>query len=305
MNGKDFLLIRMKEALLASQFSQTDLFLGIDAGGTRCRARLINSAGDLLGEAITGSANLSTNFDGAVAELISAAEIACGDVVAIGQVRAVIGIAGANVPALRERLEEAALPFAAFAVRSDAETACLGAHGGEDGGILILGTGSQGVILKDGEVKTVGGWGFALSDTGSGAVLGHTALRRALLAHEGIEPGSALTEALMARFDHDPSRMLAFALSAIPAHWAECCPLVFEAAANGDPVGEELITIHIRQVEKLLARMCELGAAKVVLMGGLATPTGPLVSPTFQSFLTEAAGDALDGALALSRRLWT
>ena len=33
-------------------------FLGIDAGGTKCRARLVNAKGDILGHGLSGPANV-------------------------------------------------------------------------------------------------------------------------------------------------------------------------------------------------------------------------------------------------------
>ena len=34
------------------------LLLGVDGGGTRCRARLADLTGEVLGEAVTGPANI-------------------------------------------------------------------------------------------------------------------------------------------------------------------------------------------------------------------------------------------------------
>ncbi|MCP3699810.1 MAG: N-acetylglucosamine kinase, partial [Aliivibrio sp.] len=36
----------------------THLYVGIDGGGTSCRARIRNAQGELLGEAKSGSANI-------------------------------------------------------------------------------------------------------------------------------------------------------------------------------------------------------------------------------------------------------
>ena len=40
-------------------------FLGIDGGASRCRARIRDAAGRMLGEAIGGSSNIYQDFDGA------------------------------------------------------------------------------------------------------------------------------------------------------------------------------------------------------------------------------------------------
>ena len=85
--------------------------------------------------------------------------------------------------ALAEAFRRLPLPFRFSTVLSDAEVACLGAHLGHARGILILGTGSQGVIHQEGRFATIG-VGLRPSDDGSGAVLGRAAVRRSLLAHK-------------------------------------------------------------------------------------------------------------------------
>ena len=66
------------------------LFLGIDGGGTKCRARLRNAQGDLLGEGTGGPSNIRLDpelvwnqasavntFGAAVADCVAA--VACAD----------------------------------------------------------------------------------------------------------------------------------------------------------------------------------------------------------------------------------
>ena len=65
---------------------------------------------------------------------------------------------------------------------NDAYAACVGAFSGGVGGIVIAGTGSIGLAVVGGERHMVGGWGFQLGDHGSGAWVGHHAVRRFQLA---------------------------------------------------------------------------------------------------------------------------
>ncbi|WP_181703939.1 BadF/BadG/BcrA/BcrD ATPase family protein [Chthonobacter albigriseus] len=280
------------------------LHLGIDGGGTGCRARLTDADGRVLGEATGGPANVNTDFAGAISSIldVAAAAFAAADLRPgeMARARAGFGLAGANAARAAERLPAHPFPFASVAVASDAETACLGAHRGEDGGILILGTGSQGVARVDGRVRTVGGWGFLVSDTASGATLGRAAVRRALLGHEAIEPPSPFTEAVMARFDANPSAMLAWALTAIPRDYAVFAPLVFEAASSGDPVAAEIVREAAADAGRLLDRLVAHGATRIALMGGLSGPYRPWLDSRFDPVLVAPRGDALDGALALS-----
>lgn len=284
--------------------SEHPLFLGIDGGGTHCRARLADASGRILGEGKGGSSNITTSLDVAAASILQAtrgalAAAGFGDE-AFPRIKAGFGMAGGNAPAEAAALAAWPFGFASQTVASDADIACLGAHAGRDGGILILGTGSQGAARVAGRTVTVGGWGFALSDTGSGAILGRAAARRALLGHEAIEPPSPFTQTLMARFDANPPTMLAWALKAIPRDWAELAPMVFEHAEAGDPVAAALIADHVADVCRLIDRLADLGAAKVSLMGGVAAPTRPHLPDRVAAVLVEPAGDALGGALMLA-----
>ena len=278
--------------------------LGIDGGGTGCRARLTDMSGHMLGEGRAGPANILLGAQVALASIMKATHLALEraglDVRSLGRTRAGLGLAGANVPSARAQFEAVALPFLSATIRSDAEVACLGAHGGRDGGILILGTGSQGIVHCAGRFISVGGWGFPASDTGSGAVLGRAAVRRALLAHEGIEKPSAFTAQLMARFDNRPDKVVEWAASAQPRDWAEFAPMVFEHAAGRDAVALQLVHASAADAQRLVDRLAALGAAQVVLMGGLAAPTRPYLADAAAALLAEPAGDALDGALMLA-----
>jgi glucosamine kinase len=285
------------------------LYLGIDGGGSGCRARLADASGRVLGEGAGEAANLTLGVARSIAAVLAAAHGALASAglpaAAIDTLVAGIGLAGADAGAARLAQFGRNLPFSATRVRNDAEIACLGAHAGEDGAILILGTGSHGVLIRGGTVERVGGWGFLLSDTGSGAVLGHRAARQALAAHEGLVPGSPLTAAIFARFDADPARMLEWALVAIPRDWAALAPRVFDAAAAGDPVGIALVDAAIDEVEALVSRLVALGAQRVALLGGLADPyrraRDRRLDRRFGALLVEPRGDPLDGALRLAR----
>jgi glucosamine kinase len=282
-------------------------FLGIDGGGTGCRARLADAGGCVVAEGAAGPANLMlglTRAIGAVLDATRQAFAAAGlPAGALGSTHACLGMAAGNVPHLRQGLENSALPFASVAVRSDAETACLGAHGGADGGgVLILGTGSQGVVYVNDAFHTVAGWGYALSDDGSGAILGRAAVRRAFLAYDGIEPASALTEAIMRHFDADLLRMLAWAADATPRDWGTFARHVFDHAAAGDPVALALVADSAHQTGRMLDRMRVLGARRICVMGGLAGPIRPYLASQAQADLVPPRGDALDGALWLARR---
>jgi len=280
-------------------------YLGLDGGGTSSRARLYDVRGRILGEGLSGSSNLTRGIDVAAAAIRSA----CKTAIAISpvpglpfsQIHAGLGLAGANVPSLAAALEAVPFGFASLKLASDAVIACLGAHGGADGAILILGTGSQGLALVKGQITTVGGWGFLVSDDGSGAALGRAAARAAVAAHEHWQPASALTREIMRQFKNDPSEMVAWAARATPRDYGEFAPLVLQHFSVRDEVAIELISQSLHAVEAMIGRLLAVGATKIALMGGLAEPYAPLLSISLRAHLSRPQGDAMSGALYLAR----
>jgi glucosamine kinase len=165
------------------------LLLGVDGGGTGCRARLTDTAGTLLGSGAAGPANIRLGLETAFSAVRDAARQCLAEAGRSSDdapIIACLALAGASEPA-----EAAAAqsypnhPFQRMLITTDAHAACVGAHGGRDGGVVIVGTGSIGWAILGGRHYRVGGWGFPVSDEGSGAWLGCAALRRALAALDG------------------------------------------------------------------------------------------------------------------------
>src|SRR4051812_27982917 len=184
------------------------LFIGIDGGGTKCRARLRDEQGRCLGEGVGGSANIRLDPDLGWNSILTACRMAFREAGLpeddLGRTHVGLGAAGAGQTSAVERLLARAHPFAAFTVETDAHAAWLGAFGGQDGAILIIGTGSCGYGMVRGERLYIGGWGFEISDEGSGAALGRELLRRVIWAFDGRIGRSPLADSVLAEFNDDP-----------------------------------------------------------------------------------------------------
>src|SRR5215470_7613962 len=183
------------------------LLLGVDGGGTRCRARLADTHGRVLGEGAAGPANLRLGVQNSLAAVRIATD-QCLEQVGLGYgdcpIVACLALAGACEPVTLAQAQAVPLPFARVILTSDAHAACVGAHAGEDGGIVIVGTGSVGWAVQGQRSYRVGGWGFPVSDEGGGAWLGCEAVRRALWAHDGRAPWTPLLRSISAEFAGDP-----------------------------------------------------------------------------------------------------
>ncbi|WBV21281.1 BadF/BadG/BcrA/BcrD ATPase family protein [Pantoea piersonii] len=284
---------------------QSHYLLGIDGGGTQCRARLTDLQGTVLAEAAGGPANVWSQYEAAlssVGQLIDTVFVQAGlSPKMLAQTSLVAGLAGANVASVQARLASWQPVCAALQVVSDVEIACAGAHGGQPGAVFITGTGSQGAAWDGARFTLLGGWGFALSDHGSGAELGRRALRLALLAHEAIVGQSDFTYQLMAQFDHSPETMLLWTRTAAPADWARVVPQVFAAAAAGDHHAQDLLRQTAEDIGLMVRRLTALSSGRVALMGGLAAPIYRWLAADIQARLVMPQGDALSGALTLAR----
>ena len=218
------------------------LVIGIDGGGTSCRAALATADGRIIGRGKSGAANIRTDLTGARASIVEAARLAFLDAGEdpglMTETPALLGLAGSNVGTYRQQLE-AILPFRRNVVKSDALIALEGAVGDGDGAIAVLGTGSAYMARTDGELRSIGGWGFMVGDQGSGARIGRDLLEETLLAYDGIAEASDLTRAMLAVFRNEPRDVVEFTTTAKPGDFGGFAPMVFDHAAKGDAVAAQ------------------------------------------------------------------
>jgi glucosamine kinase len=282
----------------------TRLFLGVDGGGTKTRARVRDEAGRALGEAEAGPGNFHLG-EPAWREVMraSTAALAAAGIAEreFGRVHAGFGLAGTQPAADRAAALAKPHPFASLAVDIDAWAAYLGAWGGADGAILILGTGSCGLGRVGGRRFRIGGWGHDVGDDGSGMAMGRMAVHRALLALEGMAPKTPLAEAILGKFGNDPDRLVAWAAKAIPADYAAFAPAVFDHAGRGDALARSIVDDTVRGAVMHIDRLLELGAPKIAMIGGVFPPLLRWLPDRVRPFLVQPAADAVDGAILMAR----
>ena len=279
-------------------------YVGVDGGATRCRARLRDAAGAALAESEGDAANIHVDFASAVSvmrsavwEALSKSGLASSDSarVAVG-----LGLAGLSDATDAAHVEQAFAGFALARAANDATTACIGAHAGADGGLIIAGTGSAAIARVAGEETIVGGRGFALGDAGSGAHLGLQALRAATLAFDGLGPRTGLTDEILSHFDRDVFRMVRWARSAKPGEYGSFAPTVFRCAAKADCIALRIVESAARAVGALTRRVVALGAGRVALVGGVGKALRPYLDRDIADLLQRPLYDATDGAILMA-----
>ncbi|MEU8620788.1 BadF/BadG/BcrA/BcrD ATPase family protein [Streptomyces sp. NPDC048623] len=291
--------------------------VGIDAGGTRTRARCADVAtGRVLGEGEGGPGNpLSVPADELVRHLSEALRGAVppGFGAAVGAV--VGGFAGGGPgggkeraeAALRAALAELGAAPARVEVRGDAEVAFASGPGTPaDGLVLIAGTGAVGARVTDRRmVSAADGDGWLLGDAGSGFWLGREALRAVLRSLDGRGPATSLAGPVAALCGGlTKERVIGYAYAAHPVRLAGLSPLVVDAASAGDTVASGLLD---RAADELTATV----RALLPRPGEPLVVTGGLLGSVWSSSAGEGAASgavgskAEEGAMAEPSRLTT
>lgn len=271
------------------------LFLGLDGGGTGCRAAVADDAGRILGNATGGPSNIASDSEGSRVNILAAATQALGRHGALRDLHAVLGVAGANVASCAARMI-AELPFASTRIVSDAVIAVKGALQAEDGVVAAIGTGSVFAVQRAGQIRQIGGSGLILGDEASGAWLGRALLARALRARDGFVPLTPLLSDLIAELD-GPDGVIRFSLSARPVDFASFAPRL---ATSTDPAAIALLQEGAREVEAHVDLLQAGDSLPVTFLGGLGATYAQHVASRWT--IRAPLGSGLDGALWMARQ---
>jgi glucosamine kinase len=254
------------------------LALGIDGGGSKTLAVIVNEQGQELGRGQAGSSNQSNiGLEAALHNLHHAAQEAAEMADCCLPVsKAWIGLAGVDRPADYELI----LPhmqMLADNVRltNDAELG-LSALENAIGIVIIAGTGSI-VLGRDarGQVKRAGGWGYLLGDEGSGYDLGRQALQAALRSADGRDQPTILLDIILRHWNLKAHTEIIDQVYKTKgsAHIARLAPCVFQAARQGDALAQKIIQQAAAELALAVQAVCtQLAFADVIplaLAGGL------------------------------------
>ena len=297
--------------------NEVNYILGVDGGGTKTLARLINLTTKEQWQIASGPSSLSNDFTGAmdvlnalIDDLIEQAGCQSHAVVAA------FGLAGAGNNHVVAKLQQKfAHRFNTLTIFCDAQTSAYGANNGSEVVVVALGTGSVGMRLQLNEQGgltqyLVGGWGFLIGDEGGGAKLGYHSVQA--LVEEFQHFGSAkskLTQAVATFINANTNPkgsseitrqvIASWLASAKPIDFSQLSPLVTQYQ-SGCSVAKKIMAAHVDSVESLIKDTRADTTLPVVLLGGLAQSTQTLLSVTTQRLLISPKGDALDGACLLA-----
>lgn len=178
-------------------------FVGVDGGGTKTRALVVDAQGNELGSALTGASNPNSvgkadamkNLVNAILQALAAAKIN-------EPVNAFCGISGVNDKKTAKEFEkqlqnDPRLNFEKLCVENDTRSLCAAAFGLDSGIVIIAGTGSKCYGRStDGKEWETGGYDFHVSDEASAFDLARQGLRAAVRGADGRAPATLLTQTM-------------------------------------------------------------------------------------------------------------
>jgi len=280
--------------------------IGVDAGGTKTAARLVDLTQDNPVNRVVGPGSLTNDTDGACVTIKQLIESMLEQQGANSEQTLVIcGAAGTENPDQRAQLEQTLnqLNCADTIVTTDAHISLLGVTGGDYGVCVAVGTGSIALRYDESEkIQQFGGWGFQVCDQGSGAILGREAVQLALTERDRGNVNDAFVAEILYKIGSERKAILQWLKQATPADYAALCPVVL-AHQNKSDFADGLIDHTIAHVNRLIELARGDTNLPVYMTGGMSQLLMPyLKTSENESWLFAAKGGALDGALLLGRQ---
>lgn len=305
------------------------LYLGVDGGGTNCRVSLADANLKPLAEVRNGRSNLQID-DGepawrAISEGTRDVFAAAGiDYAETANTYACFGMAGGRMDTARAAFGARPWPFAAVRVHDDIDIAHAGALGGQDGAVIIVGTGSAALAIVDGKRHQAGGWGFQVGDQMSGAILGRELVRMAIEAEDGLVEATPLTRAVIAGLGGSNQAVMSWSFAAeksvrivaedgteghedlligrAPAEFGKLMPLFIAHYEAGDSAAKSLMALQLSSVDRYVNWFKARGATRMAVVGGFGQRLFPLLKDRYGDFVMLPLYEPLHGALILARQ---
>jgi glucosamine kinase len=284
-----------------------DYLIGVDGGGTGTRVRIaaysasqaaVKAAGKAVGDGARPIAELGQGSGGpsglglgigrawsAIGEAIDDAFADAGiarpgvEQLAIG-----LGLAGVHNKLWAQEFMAANPGYPALVLETDAFTTLMGAHNGQPGAIVAIGTGSVGeALLADGSRREVGGWGFPAGDEASGAWIGLRAIGHIEQVQDGRRQRDAFADAW-------PSQ-------ANQTAFASLAPLVLQHA--GDAAARAILEEAGHEVAAIARALDPEARLPLALCGGLGNALRPWLPPALAARAGIPQGDSAAGALCM------
>ncbi len=271
-----------------------DYFIGIDAGGTHCRASLFNQAGDTLGVGSANAANVFTNFAMAMQQIDIAIDAAIDNALTnalnnelmytqsdrinasllhIEKSELIVGAgcAGGHTSKAEQLLRDWKHPYKHFFMTSDLHASCLAANKGEDCVVIITGTGSSIAHFQHGKLTQYGGHGFIHGDDASGAWLGLNGVQLLLKSYDGLLKDDVFCEAILKAINcNNVNQVLNHFTQKNAKDYAAIAPDILALCRDGNITATTLVNEGLEYLASILVKNKLVDSSSIFITGGLA-----------------------------------
>ena len=230
-------------------------YLGVDGGGSKTLAVIVDAQGRECGRGRAGSTNCAAvGLEQALQNIHEAVQQAIRDVpCSLPLSKAWLGLAGIDRPADATLLGSRLRNLAASVL------------------VTIVGTGSIALArAQDGSITRVGGWGHILGDEGSGYDIGRQGLQAAVRAADGRGPATLLLPLILQYWQLETPEDIIGVVYTLDnkAKIAQVAAYVTEAAQQGDRVALEIIERAADELALLVQTVAPSPSRWPIALGG-------------------------------------
>lgn len=248
--------------------------IGIDAGGTKTTASAYDENGELLLEVVEGFGNLTVDFEKGISNIARAIDEIIkklgNDIEKI-----VLGCAGIETGDKKEKAK--AFLQKKYSdivyVTNDAMLALYAALKGEDGILIISGTGSIGYLKQGDKLKRFGGWGHLINDDGSGYSIVIKAIRYITYSFDTNNSETELKKAIFKKLNITKLKeLIDFTYKSSKGEIAALVPVIVEVAENGDMQAQSILNWAGERLAYLVIGLCSeynIVKPKIALSGSV------------------------------------
>ena len=249
---------------------QKNIYLGVDGGGTKTEAVLIDEDGKVIGQGQAGGSNPAVfGVKKSLDNIATAIQKTLKNFPDTADIPTCLAIAGVNTKKEADNFSKAAFLHPSLSkiisknsiVVNDTQAALRAGTNDKNAVVLIAGTGSNCFGKNEnGQSAKSGGRDFILSDEGSGYAIGLSVLKAVTKMSDGRASMSVLKDLLFSHLKINSIDQLTEIVNSKP--WnktdiANVAPLAEKAAKKGDKLASEIIKTAAMELALMIEAVAE------------------------------------------------
>lgn len=286
--------------------SHIKFYIGIDGGGSGTRVIVTDRQHQIVASAHGDPSALGQGIERAWRSILDTLARAFHNgslpVPMLTECAVGLGLSGANNVIWKNEFYLRNPGFKKIIVDTDGFTTLLGAHAGQPGVIVAVGTGSVGMAMNSkGERVDVSGWGFPAGDEASGAWLGLKACALTQKALDKRSPPDELSKRILEFCGGDAESFLTWLGNAGQNSFAKLAPLIFQSA-KVDKEAKKLLIDAGKEIEQMVITLDPKEQLALSICGRLGEALIDYLPSNIKSRNQTPKGDSTIGALHLIRQ---